>query len=62
MQIEPGKPEQYCTPMDELKRLALSVAPYPVAWRLEIVDDIKHRGFEYVRSGLSITRHIGAVY
>ena len=35
--------------MDELKNTSLSVAPYPVAWRVEIVDGIKHRGFEYVR-------------
>jgi len=28
---------------------ALSVAAYPVAWRVEVVNDDKHRGFEYVR-------------
>ena len=28
----------------------LSVSAYPVAWRIEIVDDDIHRGFEYVRS------------
>ena len=30
---------------------ALRVAAYPVAWRVETVDDEDHRGFEYVRSG-----------
>ena len=48
--------------MDGVENYPLSVAPYPVAWRVEIVDDIKHRGFEYVRSGLDLTRHIGAVH
>ena len=27
----------------------LLVAAYPVAWRIEVVDDDVHRGFEYVR-------------
>ena len=27
----------------------LSVSPYPVAWRVEVVNDDIHRGFEYVR-------------
>jgi len=27
----------------------LSVCAYPVAWRIEIVNDDIHRGFEYVR-------------
>ena len=48
-QVEPGKPDQFCTLMDVIKHSPISVAPYPVAWRVEIVDDIKHRGFEYVR-------------
>jgi len=48
-QVEPGKPDQFCTLVDEIKNSGLSVTPYPVAWRVEIVDDIKHRGFEYVR-------------
>ena len=29
----------------------LRVAAYPAAWRVEIVDDGDHRGFEYIRSG-----------
>jgi len=48
-QVEPGKPDQFCTLMDMEKYPPLSVAPYLVAWRVEIVDEIKHRGFEYVR-------------
>jgi len=35
--------------MDVMKSTELSVTLYPVAWRVEIVDDVKHRGFEYVR-------------
>jgi hypothetical protein len=35
--------------MEELKNRPLSVAAYPVAWRVEVVDDDKHRGFEYIR-------------
>ena len=51
MQVEPGKPEQFCTPMDgtENGRL-ISVAAYPVAWRVETSNDENHRGFEYIRS------------
>jgi len=29
----------------------LAVAAYPVPWRVEVVDDDKYRGHEYVRSG-----------
>ena len=29
----------------------LSVDRYSVAWRIEVVDDRKHRDFEYVRLG-----------
>jgi len=25
------------------------VAAYPIAWRVEVVDEGKHRGFEYIR-------------
>ena len=28
----------------------LSVSAYPVAWKIEVVDDEIHRGFGYVRS------------
>ena len=27
----------------------LAVTAYPVAWRVAVVDDPKHLGFEYVR-------------
>ncbi|KAF9648162.1 hypothetical protein BDM02DRAFT_3115768, partial [Thelephora ganbajun] len=61
--VEPGEPEQFCTLLDQIKGGSpLSVAIYPVAWRVEIVDDEKHRGFEYIRSELYLTRHIGAVH
>ena len=33
----------------------LSVVAYPVAWRVEVVNDDKHRGFEYVRSEQIVT-------
>ncbi|KAF9781774.1 hypothetical protein BJ322DRAFT_243563 [Thelephora terrestris] len=29
--------------------MALIVTPYPAAWRLDVVDNDKHRGFEYIR-------------
>jgi len=48
--VEPGKPKQFCTPMEGLSNgTPLYVAEYPVAWRVEVVNDDKHRGFEYVR-------------
>ena len=34
----------------------LSVSAYPVAWRMEVVDDDVHRGFEYVRSEHDVAR------
>ncbi|KAF9649750.1 hypothetical protein BDM02DRAFT_3113175, partial [Thelephora ganbajun] len=46
---EPRKPEQFCTPPEKLGESPLMVTAYPVAWRVEVVDDAKHRGFEYVR-------------
>jgi len=57
--VEAGKPEQFCTPMVGLKNYsALSVAAYPVAWRVEVVNDDAHRGFEYVRFYWGITKMI----
>jgi len=48
--IEPGKPEQFCTPWRGLEDgVPLFVNAYPSAWRIEVVDDDIHRGFEYVR-------------
>jgi len=40
----------------------LYVAPFPIPWRIEVVDDDKHRGFEYTRSGLDATPRIGLVH
>lgn len=51
VQIEPGTPGQFCTPMNGLNDgVALFVNAYPTAWRIEIVNDDVHRGYEYVRS------------
>ena len=50
MQVEPGKPQQFCTPTLGSDEHQIVVAPLPVPWRIEVVDDAKHRGFEYVRS------------
>jgi len=48
--VEPEKPEQFCAPMVGLQDgCAISVSAYPAAWRVEIVNDDIHRGFEYVR-------------
>ena len=35
-------------------RCPLSVAAYPVAWRVEVVNEDPHRGFEYVRYELRV--------
>ena len=35
--------------MGGLEDVPLIVAPYPAAWRIELVDDVKYRGSEYVR-------------
>jgi hypothetical protein len=54
-QVEPGKPDQFCTPMNGVNGgPPLYVDTYPVAWRVGILDDVKHRGYEYVRWGLDI--------
>ena len=55
-QVEPGKPEQFFAPREGLDNGApLIVTGYPVAWRVEVVDDEIHRGYEYVRSELGVT-------
>ena len=48
--------------MDGQKDAPLSVAPYPVAWKVEIVNDEKHRSFDYVRLELYATRCVEAVH
>ncbi|KAF9781763.1 hypothetical protein BJ322DRAFT_1023120 [Thelephora terrestris] len=55
--IEPGKPEQFFAPTEgTTKGTSFFVGPYPVAWRIEVVNDAKHRGFEYIRSEPEIIR------
>lgn len=50
VQIEPGKPDQFCTPMNGVNGgTPLYVNAYPVAWRIETVEDGIHHGYEYVR-------------
>jgi hypothetical protein len=34
---------------------AVSVADFPVAWKIEAVNDAKHQNFEYVRYGLTFS-------
>jgi len=41
---------------------ALTVAPYPVAWRVGVVYDDIHRDFEYVRLGLGVTQCDGTAH
>ena len=51
VEIDPGNPEQFCTPLNGLKNgTALCVSGYPTAWRIGVVDEEMHRGFGYVRS------------
>ena len=40
--------------MKKLGESPLVVSAYPVAWRIEVVDEDIHRGFEYVRSELYV--------
>lgn len=40
----------------------LCVAAYPVAWRFDVVNDEIHRGFEYVRSELHVTRPTRTIF
>ena len=62
VQVELGKPKQFCTPMEGLSNgTPLYVAAFPVAWRIEVFDDDKYRGFEYVRSELDEVRYFRAV-
>ena len=37
----------------------LYVSAYSAAWRIEVVDDDIHRGFEYVRLEHRVTCHTG---
>ena len=40
----------------------LYVTTYPVAWRVEVVNDDMHRGYEYIRSEHNLTGPTGTVY
>ena len=40
----------------------LSTSAYPVAWRIEVVNDDVHRGFEYVRSEHNIACLTGTAH
>ena len=40
----------------------LCVATYPVAWRIEVVNDDIHRGYEYIRLEHNLTGPTGTVY
>jgi len=43
-------PDQFCNPTEGLGNwVALFVNAYPAAWRIEIIDETVHHGFEYVR-------------
>jgi len=58
-QVEPEKPDQFCNPMEGLDDgTPIFVSPYPAAWRVEVVDEDKHRGFEYIRF-VDVAQHIG---
>jgi len=50
MQPEPGKPDQFCIMLVGLgNESVVSIASFPVPWRMEIVRDERYRGCEYVR-------------
>jgi len=50
MQLEPGKPEQFCIMLKGLENESVvSVGPFPVAWRIETVEEERFVGCEYVR-------------
>lgn len=57
-QFEPGKPEQYCSPIEGIgSGTPIYVSSYPVAWRVERMDEGVHNGFEYVRSESDFIRY-----
>jgi hypothetical protein len=42
-------------------RCPVSVTTYPTAWRVEVINDDPHRGFEYVHFPLDIPRSLPAL-
>ena len=47
-QFEQGNPNQFCFVLHDLGH-PVSVAPFSVAWRVEIACDERYPGCEYVR-------------
>ena len=48
--------------MEGVNERPLGVSPYPVAWRVEIVDEPQHRDFGYIRWDFKGARsHVGEV-
>ena len=52
MKVEAGMPDQYCNAVGGFIfgfGSPVSATAFPAAWRVELVDDIKYRGFGYIR-------------
>jgi len=50
MQIEPGMPEQFCFMLNGLQNEScVSVCAFPVAWRIEMVNERERPGRGCVR-------------
>ena len=53
IQVDPGKPDQYCVLSHRFTEggvhQLLGITPYPMAWRIAVADEQEYRGFEYVR-------------
>jgi len=51
--LEQGKPDQFCTVLggskDQHGRVSVCVSTFPTAWRVEVVQDKRYKGCEYVR-------------
>ena len=49
-QLDPGMPEQYCMMIDGLgDETSISVSAFPVPWRVDVVNEERYRGYDYVR-------------
>ncbi|KAF9648154.1 hypothetical protein BDM02DRAFT_3261202 [Thelephora ganbajun] len=54
-----SKPDLYCAMLEGLgNRSSVAVSPYPAAWKIQIVDEEKCRGFEYIRVVWSTTEMV----
>jgi hypothetical protein len=52
-----GKPDQFCIMLEGTGGgSVVSVSEFPVAWKVTVVEDVKYKGFEYVRYDL-VSRH-----